>query len=93
VAREYLGREDGRLFYAPDPNPEEPFVARQPLDRDAMVRIFLQIFLYQDGQIRGLQDRVGMTALRKIARHVYHAVVLILLVWAGIFLLSTIINR
>jgi hypothetical protein len=41
-----------------------------------------------------LQERADiMTTLQKKARRVFHVVLMILLIWAGVALLSVIINR
>jgi len=43
VAREYLGREDGRLFYAPLPNLDEPWEPNKGLTVEKVVPIFMQM--------------------------------------------------
>jgi hypothetical protein len=42
-AREYLGREDGRLFYAPWPDPQEPWEPYRGLTPEEMVPIFTEM--------------------------------------------------
>lgn len=42
-AREYLGREEGRLFYAPWPDPQEPWEPYRGLTPEEMVPIFTEM--------------------------------------------------
>jgi len=48
VAREYLGREDGRLFYAPLPDPNEPWEPYEGLTIEEIVPIFTQMLYNMD---------------------------------------------
>jgi hypothetical protein len=43
VAREYLGRSDGRLFYAPLPDLQEPWKPYEGLTMEKIVPIFIQM--------------------------------------------------
>lgn len=48
VAREYLGRPDGRLFYAPMPDLNEPWTPYQGLTVEKIVPIFTQMIFNLD---------------------------------------------
>jgi len=50
VAREYLGREDGRLFYAPLPEPDEPWEPYEGLTVEKCIPIMTQILYNLDIQ-------------------------------------------
>ena len=62
IAREYLGREDGRLFYDPPPDPDEPWEPYAGLSEERVVEItrFIAgdspyiIPVLKDGIIKGL---------------------------------------
>jgi hypothetical protein len=43
IAREYLGRVDGRLFYAPLPDPDEPWTPYGGLTIEKIVPVFAQM--------------------------------------------------
>jgi len=48
VAREYLGREDGRLFYAPLPKPDEPWQPYSGLTVERCIPILTQMLYNLD---------------------------------------------
>jgi hypothetical protein len=48
VAREYLGREDGRLFYAPLPKPDEPWQPYSGLTVEQCIPILTQMLYNLD---------------------------------------------
>ncbi|MFA5268683.1 MAG: sulfotransferase domain-containing protein [Methanoregula sp.] len=57
-AREYLGREDGRLFYAPWPDPSEPWEPYQGLTPEEIVPIFTEmIYTSEMRQKREIQKK------------------------------------
>ena len=61
VASEYCGRTDGRLFYAPLPDPDEPFETYGGLTVEKVVPVFTQMMFtlnekYQK-RIRSLENR------------------------------------
>ena len=52
VAREYLGREDGRLFYAPLPDPDEPWEPYEGLTVEKVVPILTQMVFNLDNKFQ-----------------------------------------
>jgi len=50
IAREYLGREDGRLFYEPWPDPDEPWEPYEGLNVEKIVPIFITMMYNIDCQ-------------------------------------------
>jgi hypothetical protein len=65
VAREYLGRSDGRLFYAPLPDLQEPWEPYEGLTLEKIVPIFTQMLYNIDDQCkdRGLKRRMRKTII------------------------------
>jgi hypothetical protein len=57
VAHEYLGRSDGRLFYAPLPDLNEPWTPHEGLTAERIVPIFAQILVNQDKRIKNIEER------------------------------------
>jgi len=60
VARKYLGRSDGRLFYDPPPDPEEPWRPYGGLDVSEAITLTTQVF-------RGFVDGVEAETRTRIA--------------------------
>lgn len=67
VAREYLGREDGILFFAPLPDPDEPWEPYSSLTVEKFVPIFTQLLYNMEHKLnkksrlqrkRSLQQRI-----------------------------------
>jgi hypothetical protein len=50
IAREYLGREDGVLFYEPWPSEDEPWNSYKGLTVERIVPIFTQILFHMDNR-------------------------------------------
>jgi hypothetical protein len=48
VAREYLGRDDGRLFYSPPPDLNEPWEPHEDLTVERIIPVFTQMLLNLD---------------------------------------------
>jgi len=48
IAREYLGREDSRLFYEPWPDPDEPWSPYRGLALETVIPVFSQILFTMD---------------------------------------------
>jgi hypothetical protein len=66
VAREYLGRSDGRLFYAPLPDLQEPWEPYEGLTLEKIVPIFTQMLFNIDDESkdRGLKRRMRKTIIK-----------------------------
>ncbi|WP_018124271.1 hypothetical protein [Desulfovibrio oxyclinae] len=64
VAREFLGREDGNLFYAPPPNPDthwEPYPGLQP---ETAICMITQLFLEVE-KLQNLNNSSGKDSFQK----------------------------
>jgi len=61
IARDYLGRKDGVLFYEPLPDPNEPFEPYKGLPAETVVQAFGYVLFKQQEKIVDLQ-----TALKNI---------------------------
>jgi hypothetical protein len=57
VAREYLGRPDGRLFYTPLPDPSESWEPYKGLTAERIVPVFTQMLFNIDNQKRMAENR------------------------------------
>ena len=57
IAREYLGRCDGRLFYAPLPDSNEPWEPNEGLTAEKTIIILSQILFNIDRQMKQSKDR------------------------------------
>lgn len=66
VAREYLGREDGVLFYAPLPEPDEPWQPYGGLTVENFVPIFTQLCYHVDTRNRGLNNNFFYRVYQKL---------------------------
>jgi len=67
VAREYLGREDGRLFYAPLPDLDEPWEPYEGLTVEKCVPIFMQMLYNMDQKYqRKMQNTLIKQKRKKI---------------------------
>jgi hypothetical protein len=64
VAREYLGRTDGRLFYAPLPDPDEPWKPYEGLTVEKMIVIFTRMMYQLDKKIRGHRKALENRSLK-----------------------------
>ncbi len=51
VAREYLGREDGKFFYEPWPDPEEPWESYKGLTVETIVPIFCRMLFTKNEEV------------------------------------------
>jgi hypothetical protein len=58
IAREFLGRSDGRLFYAPLPDLQEPWEPYTGLTVEKIVPIFTQMLFNMDNQKHKLDDQI-----------------------------------
>lgn len=65
IAREFLGRSDGRLFYAPLPDVQEPWEPYEGLTVEKIVPIFTEILFNMDLERNSLKRRMRMT-IKKI---------------------------
>jgi hypothetical protein len=57
VAREYLGRSDGRLFYSPLPDPDEPWAPYEGLTAEKVVPVFIRMVFTINNDIRLQKNR------------------------------------
>lgn len=55
IAREFLGREDGRLFLDPLPDPDEPWESYGTVPVEKVIKGFGYVFAKQQEQLDGLQ--------------------------------------
>ena len=57
IAREYLGRKDGKLFYEPWPDPDEPWEPYEGLTVEKIVPVFVQmLYSVHCRQQRGIEE-------------------------------------
>ncbi|RPI39682.1 MAG: hypothetical protein EHM53_04875 [Methanoregulaceae archaeon] len=80
-AREYLGREDGRLFYAPWPDPQEPWEPYRGLTAEELVPIFTEmIYTAEMRQVRVIQkkDLQPLTSCLEILNYFLKKVMLLI---------------
>jgi hypothetical protein len=58
MARGYLGREDGRLFYEPWPKETDPWMPFEGIDRARAAPIFMRMFLTVNEEMESLKLKV-----------------------------------
>jgi hypothetical protein len=67
VAREYLGRTDGRLFYAPLPDPDEPWTPYEGLTVEKIVPVLTQMMFNLE---KKHQQRMRALASRSLKQRI-----------------------
>jgi hypothetical protein len=65
VAREYLGREDGKLFYEPWPDPNEPWEPYEGLTVEKIVPIFSLMLFNLDKKYQQQMNEKRSSGLKK----------------------------
>jgi hypothetical protein len=72
IAREYLGREDSRLFYEPWPDPDEPWEPYEGLTIEKFVPVFTRMMfnLDKDYDIRFKSLHTQNPTIRNLFRHI-----------------------
>jgi len=74
IAREYLGREDGKLFFEPWPDPDEPWEPYEGLTVEKIVPIFTTMLYNIDRRhntrIAAIRKKKGGTSLRTFAARI-----------------------
>jgi hypothetical protein len=65
IAREYLNRSDGRLFYAALPDLDEPWIPYEGLTVEKIVPVFSQILFNLDKQQRAHQRTGGRNTINR----------------------------
>lgn len=77
VAREYLGRKDGRLFFAPLPDPSEPWIPYEGLTVEKFVTILTRMIMILEREHRkqitaqgnsGMKQRIKQAIIKTGAR-------------------------
>lgn len=61
VARDYLGREDGKLFYEPWPDPSEPWESYKGLTVETIVPIFCRMLYIKNEEINKKIKKIQRT--------------------------------
>jgi hypothetical protein len=69
IAREFLGRKDGRLFYAPLPDLQEPWEPCTGLTVEKIVPVFAQLMYNIDKRNRDQNKTLSQKYLKQTARH------------------------